>query len=295
MFNNVLVGVDGTANGHDAIALARRLMDPSGQMTLAHVHRGLLRLSAAATLKPAYEDALASQQLLERERAAFGIGADLVSVTAMSPGRGLHEEAERRNADLIVVGSSNRGLLGRVFVGDDARASLNGAPCAVAVAARSYAQQQIPLGTIGVGYDETPESEAALASARYIAAANGAQVHLLEAVSPPLFVFDGLVPVVDGLIEALVADAGTRLAALSDVDSHAVHGYAGEELAIFSSQVDLLVVGSRGYGPARRLVLGSTSNYLERYARCSLLVIPRPSASDPAGQRASGAQSEAGV
>jgi hypothetical protein len=60
----------------------------------------------------------------------------------MSPGRGLHEEAERRNADLIVVGSSSRSLLGRVWVGDDARASLNGAPSAVAIAARSYAQHQ---------------------------------------------------------------------------------------------------------------------------------------------------------
>jgi hypothetical protein len=40
-------------------------------------------------------------------------------------------------------------------------------------------------------------------------------------------------------------------------------------------QLDILVVGSRGYGPVRRLVLGSTADYLERHARCSLLVLPR--------------------
>jgi nucleotide-binding universal stress UspA family protein len=49
----------------------------------------------------------------------------------------------------------------------------------------------------------------------------------------------------------------------------------GEELAAFGEELDLLVVGSRGYGPVKRLVIGSTSDYLERHARCSLLVLPR--------------------
>ena len=39
--------------------------------------------------------------------------------------------------------------------------------------------------------------------------------------------------------------------------------------------LDLLVVGSRNYGPVKRLVLGSTSNYLARHARGPLLVLPR--------------------
>ena len=52
---------------------------------------------------------------------------------------------------------------------------------------------------------------------------------------------------------------------------------AVEELAAFGDRVDLLVVGSRGYGPVRRLVLGSTSGELARDARCALLVLPRAS------------------
>ena len=42
------------------------------------------------------------------------------------------------------------------------------------------------------------------------------------------------------------------------MEGHAVYGLAGEELAAFGDQVDILVVGSRGYGPVKRLVLGST-------------------------------------
>ena len=54
-------------------------------------------------------------------------------------------------------------------------------------------------------------------------------------------------------------------------------------------ELDILVVGSRSYGAARRLVLGSTSNYLERHARCSLLVLPRPTTGgDGASRRLDG-------
>ena len=63
--------------------------------------------------------------------------------------------------------------------------------------------------------------------------------------------------------------------ALEGVEGRAVYGLTGEELAAFSDELDLLVVGSRSYGPFKRLVLGSTSDYLERHARCSLLVLPR--------------------
>ena len=73
----------------------------------------------------------------------------------------------------------------------------------------------------------------------------------------------------------MFAEASDRMKELAGVDARAVYGIAGEELAAFGDELDLLVVGSRGYGPLRRLVSGSTTNYLERHARCSLLVLPR--------------------
>ena len=83
----------------------------------------------------------------------------------------------------------------------------------------------------------------------------------------------------------LSASEGTLAAhELPGVDGRAVLGLTGEELAAFGEEVDILVVGSRSHGPLRRLVLGSTSDYLERHARCSLLVLPRPGADrGPAG------------
>ena len=59
--------------------------------------------------------------------------------------------------------------------------------------------------------------------------------------------------------EAAVTD---RLTSLEGVEGRVASGVPGEELAAFGGEVDLLVVGSRGYGPVRRLMLGSTSQHL---------------------------------
>ena len=263
MFENVLVGVDGRPNARDAVALARQLTDRDGQITLGHVHRG----------------EMPSIELLEPALAAAGADVELKSIVAAHTGAGLHQQAERQGADLLVVGSCSHGLFGRATLGDDTRDALNGAPCAVAIAARGYAESPEPIKTIGVAYDGSPESKAALELARELAASREASVKAPEVVSIPSLAFTGIVPAAIGdSIDAMVKSATARMKALADVDGKAVYGLPGEELAAFSAQVDLLVVGSRGYGPLKRLVLGSTSNYLASHARSSLLVLPRVAA-----------------
>jgi nucleotide-binding universal stress UspA family protein len=278
MFENVIVGVDGRPTGRDAIELARRLVSPQGKLTLANVHSGELSPVHAVTPGLMAGERDASHELLQRERteADLDAGTELVSFVALSPGRGLHDLAEERSADLLVVGSSSRGVLGRAMLGDDTRAALNGAPCAVAIAARGYAEHPLALASIGVGYDGSPESEAALAAARAVTAQQRAKLIALEVVSIPTYSYTGLTPPALGdTIDALVKEAQERLRALEGVEGRAAYGLPGEELAAFSAEVNLLVVGSRNYGPLRRLVVGSTSDYLERHARGSLLALPR--------------------
>ena len=91
--------------------------------------------------------------------------------------RGLHRQAEEQHADLLVVGSCSRGAFGRAMIGDDTRAALNGAPCAVAIASRGYAARAgNPIARIGVAYNGSPESKAALAMARELAAPTSASI-----------------------------------------------------------------------------------------------------------------------
>jgi nucleotide-binding universal stress UspA family protein len=276
VFGNVLVGVDGASGGRDAIALGRALVDPGGSLTLVHVLPevgGWLYVAPSGLSEGERED---SERILAEARAEAGGDADTLSLAAASAGRGLHVQAEAQDADAIVVGSSSRGILGRATLGDDTREALNGAPCAVAIAARGFAPIEQRTALIGVAYNESPESEQALAVARELATRRGARVRVFEVVSYPASFYVGTAPVI--YVEAIsdaVAGARERLAKLQGVEAEVAQGVPGEELARFGDEVDLLVCGSRGYGPIRRLVLGSTSNYLERHARCSLLVTPR--------------------
>ena len=284
MFKQIVVGVDGRAGGRDAIALARLLVGAGGELTLAHVVPGDAHASRGASAAHEAPEAEQAEALLETVREETGVEAHLRWRGSSSVGRGLHELCELIGADLVAVGSSRRGLLGRVLIGDDTSAALNGAPCSIAIAPTNYSQQSGAMREIGVGYDGSPESEHALSVARMLADASGAKVSALEAVSLPSDAFLGP-GAVDNTPQRLLEDARGRIAAVGDVEPHAAYGQPAEELALYSASLDLLIVGSRGYGPIGRLIHGSTSQQLAHTARCPLLVLTRtarPSATDEA-------------
>jgi nucleotide-binding universal stress UspA family protein len=54
-----------------------------------------------------------------------------------------------------------------------------------------------------------------------------------------------------------------------------LEGTPGEALAEESSELDLLVTGSRGYGPRAAVLLGTTTHSLMRTAACPGLIAPR--------------------
>jgi nucleotide-binding universal stress UspA family protein len=285
MFKNVVVGVDGRVSGRDAIALAALLVEPGGAMTLVHTFPGFHMPSHAITPGLVKDDRGEAEALLENERTQAGVEAELMPMQAPSPGQGLHEEAERRDADLLVLGTCRHGIVGRAILGNDTRAAINGAPCAIAVAPLGCAEHLKAIQTIGVGYDRSPESRAALEAAEQLAKRTGAKVRAREVVSIPYTGFIG--PVGNGLVE-MIEEAQEYMQDLPGVQGDAVYGLTGEELARFGSECDLLIVGSRGYGPLRRVMLGSTAIDLQSRARGPLLILPRGtgySHADPGDRR----------
>jgi nucleotide-binding universal stress UspA family protein len=276
MFTNVLVGVDGRQGGRDAIALAKQLTAPDGRLVFGHICPVLSGRGEALAIPIERQEA---QELLTRERDATASQAELVTAVDPSVGPGLHCMAEQVAADLLVVGSSHRGLLGRVFVGDQTLHALNGAPCAIAVAPRGYTSSANHFGMIGVGYDGSGDSELALDAGRKLAAASGARIKALLVASLESIPAGRPIPAHwPDVVVSLLDDGRRRLDAIREVDGSVAYGWAGEELAWLGREVDLLIVGSRGYGPIGRLFHGSTSNYLARHAHCPLLVLPRGTA-----------------
>ena len=268
-FDNVLVGVNGTPTGRDAIALADRLCARGGRLTLANIVLMPTPTYRNFHMSPVGKDRF---EMLERERDATGVTAELTGMFAASVGSGLQQLGLDCDADLLVVGSSSTGPVRRVLVGDDARGTVAGASCPVAVAPHDYAEQADEIETVGVAYDGGAEAEAALAVAREVAAAHGARLLALTVVTP----IAGAMRDVPTLERA----ARDSLRQFEGVEGRVAVGTAAGELAAFGDELDLLVVGSRRHGPLRRLILGSTSVQLTREARCALLIIPRPGGSE---------------
>jgi nucleotide-binding universal stress UspA family protein len=229
----------------------------------------------------------------EARLSELGVELTLRRVRSPSVARGLHELAETVRADLLVLGSSRQSLLGHAVIRDDTRAALTGAPCAVAIAPAGYSEHPRVMREIGVGYDGSAESEYAVDVARELADEWGAKLSAFTAVSVPTLAFGpGQRPLTDA-INALVSQAKERIAALGGVKPHAAYGTAAEELAVYSASLDLLIVGSRRYGPIGRLIHGSTSARLARTARCALLVLPRGGGLSDGQQRRAVAVAEA--
>ncbi len=269
MFHNAVVGVDDGTRAQDAIALAKLLLAADGTLALAHVHGGDPRMRE---LVPEYGAAEreGSRELLEKTRSEAGIDAALLSIGSLSVGHGLHKIVSHHGADLLVLGSHRHSMFGRVTLSDHLREALNGASCPVAVAPSGYADRAGTLSTIGVGYDGSPESEHALTVGRQLAGHAGAKLSAFRAVA---LVFNDRANT--DTVNRVVGDAEKQLAALGDIEPHAAFGDAAEELALYGASVDLLIVGSRGYGPVGRLIHGSTSRRLAHIARGAVLVLTR--------------------
>jgi nucleotide-binding universal stress UspA family protein len=80
--------------------------------------------------------------------------------------------------------------------------------------------------------------------------------------------------------DAIALAARAFVQSLDGVEGRVALGTPASELLAFGDELDLLVVGSRGHGPLRRLILGSTSLELTREARCPLLIMPRPATAE---------------
>lgn len=136
---------------------------------------------------------------------------------------------------------------------------------------------------IVVGVDGSEQSLAALRYALSLARAADAEVRVVSAWHvPPLAYGPGLLTdnLAAGLQEAATEVLDDALEAVASevqgvtVQRNVCEGDAGHVLVAESGRADMLVVGSRGHGEIGELVLGSTSHYCCRHARCPVVVIP---------------------
>jgi nucleotide-binding universal stress UspA family protein len=266
MFESVLLGFDGTRRSADALALALLLAGREGRVTAAWVHPPHANRNA-----PGFA-----------ELDTAGVGLRFLDDPV--PPRALHGFAERIGADLIVVGSTARGAFGRAFPGTTADRVMHGAPCPVAVAPHGYLNYApSSLRRVGAGVCDAPEAHAALEAAVAIAEASGATLEAVSAfqgaaVERVRYGDLGTGELLVNARESARADVEDAIALLAPGLPVTVVHEDGEPAAVLIEQaakLDLVVIGSRGFGPIGRVLLGSVSHTLVLRCPSPLLVIPR--------------------
>ena len=282
----IIVGVDGSDRSDGALALASRLAKGTpADIVLARAYPyddASSHLGDSSRRHDLREDA---QQTLDRLRDRIQAPGHISTRTIPdpSPARALHTLAVQERASLIVIGSSHRGAVGRVFAGTTAERLLHGAPCPVAVAPRGAAHGET-ISRIVVGWDRSVESTAAVNAATAIARALEAELRIVEVLDMHWAGTPAIIPGSGAALAAHQPAAGarTRLAALlaglppeTNAESSLVLGDPVGELMKLSEGADLLVLGSRGYGPHRAVLLGGVSGRLMSRSACPVIVVPR--------------------
>jgi nucleotide-binding universal stress UspA family protein len=281
----VIVGVDASQRSRDALALGQALNEPGGRLIIVYAHAfgelsGLLTEGDEERLVREAAESVARQA---HEVLDAATEREMRIVAERSPAAALQQLALDAEAGLIVVGSSERSGLGKVLAGSVAEALLSGAPIPVAVAPGGYASAtRPPVGVIGCAFDGSAEARHALRYAAELAARLGADIQIIGVHQPVSFGVSasgalGYRSANDALREALQTELdGARDQLDSGATTLLLEGPAATTLIAQSAELDLLVAGSRGYGPVRRVLVGGVSRALVRDASCPIVVVPRP-------------------
>jgi nucleotide-binding universal stress UspA family protein len=198
-----------------------------------------------------------------------------------SPVRALHEAAEEYGASLLVAGASRRAGIAAAAPGGVGERLLHAAPCAVAIAPRGFATDSRGMRRIGVAFVDGPEGRDALTVATALARRAGGTVTTYTVREPPRAhslagaLGDQPEREADQRIETILDRVRASVPADILQGAEVLHGHAAETLEKVSGDLDLLICGSRGYGPVRSTLVGGVSSRLAHTAACPLLVIPR--------------------
>lgn len=264
MFSNLVIGVNGRPGDRDAAALASVLAEPGAHLTFVRVRFDDLLPDWR------FDGVMAPESL---PGGAIPAGSDVQIVVAGSVGEGLKRAAQELGAGLIVVGACARGPVGRVVVGDDAASVLHQTRCHVAIAPRGYAATRHRIRTIGVAFDGSIESQAALGLGESLAERLAARLVARCVVSPHVMA-TGIASYMEDPADLLArtrASLGERASS-----TEIIIGPSEKELAAFSREVDVMVCGTRHNGVLRRLASGTISGYLAHHSRSPLLVAACP-------------------
>lgn len=288
MNDTILAAVRGT-EASDAVALATVLAEIYGRRL---VIAGICVLPSGA---PTYRYDHALREQLRHELGGLGtrVPGDLEVERLIreggSPIEGFHDVVDEQDPAAVVVGPDHLCALTRGTRGDPGLGLTRDISSALAVAPHGYAERDFAIPRlIGVGWEPTEEARVAVRGAIELATHVDGSVRLIHVVpdarGPAALCTSDTEDVLAQRHHDATRDLESVAAALDSpvpVEVQVLHGDPAHVLSGASGGVDVMVLGSRGYGSPGRTMLGNISAAVLPRAACPVIVLPRSLVTDP--------------
>jgi nucleotide-binding universal stress UspA family protein len=288
--NTIIVGVDASEHSEDAIAFASTLgRDSNARVVVACAFRP--DDSPRPVRDPEFQTTAQqqAQQIAWRmSHRLEGIEPGRIRTCAVemsSRDHGLHELAASEAAAIVIVGASHAGSFAHLLPSGIGARLLHDAAFAVAVIPdgyRTHADQ--PIRRIGVAYDGSAESRAALVAAVAAVHAFGGELEVITVLSARVFATPtmmggpGYINVDEEFGREAREELDTILAGLPGdllAEGTILDGRPAHQLTRHTKRLDLLLLGSRGYNPLHALLADGVSGRVLRDAHCPVIAVPR--------------------
>lgn len=296
----VLMAVDGSADGFEAVRQAGRLLSP------------LRDQIALYFTPPQVRDPHVEPRMLERARQALADAVfdearahlpaephmGVVTILGVKPPRtGVLLAAEEWKADMIVVGARGAGPMDMLLLGSVSQSVVHGSHVPVLVVrARPSRPADQPLRVL-LACDGSPTSRQAADVLNHFTFPNGTVGRVITVIESMLV---GTVPKwleerarsadADAMAQAWVREheadkqhqqeeltryCSTLPTSFQTAQPIVAEGYPADQIlkTITAESVDLVVVGALGKNALTRLLMGSTSQKVLDHAPCSVLVV----------------------
>jgi nucleotide-binding universal stress UspA family protein len=289
----IIAGFSSSRQGTAPLNLAVQLSRTTGENIVAAAIIERAVPSGLDPIEDEYQGYVADQATKSLERVVEQIRGDLdislVVHQSSSIPRGLTELVDQHGADLVVVGSSSSGLLGRVALGSVTERLVHTAKVPVAIAPRGYPLSPGPVQRLTAAYGGAADAVGLITTSAELAKKWSVRLRIASFTVRPVTMYGGSIErsaenlvvkqwtrkTMDAALEQL--EDARRQVEVPDVDvvigagtdwRDAVDGIAWQS-------GDLLLLGSGAAGPVSQVFLGSAASKILRHAPVPVMIVPR--------------------
>jgi nucleotide-binding universal stress UspA family protein len=289
----IIAGFSSSRQGSAPLNLAAQLARTTGEKIIAAVIVERALPAGVDPIEDEYRGFIASQASSALERVVEQVRGDLDISTIVHPSRsisqGLMELVAQHGADLVVVGSSSSGLLGRIALGSVTERLVHTSQVPVALAPRGYPASPVPLQRLTVAYGGAADAVGLIATSAELAQQWKVRLRIASFTVPPLTLFGGSIErsaeelvvqqwtnkTTDAAVKQL--NAAREEVSIPDVDVVIGTGtdwrQAVENIAWETG--DVLLLGSGAAGPMAQVFLGSAASKILRHAPVPVMIVPK--------------------